>query len=88
MGKLSGVPDLPPHYLPREADLRSTETKITWRKCQRRYYGADSWAVGVQGMGGIGKTVLAVLVGTRFGDKAKIPSWRLLADQSVKPKLA
>jgi hypothetical protein len=50
MGKLHGVPDLPPHHLPHEENLAGLKRKLL----------AGSANVGVQGMGGTGKTVLAV----------------------------
>lgn len=58
MGKLHGVPDLPPHYLPREADLVGLKEKL-FAGCANVGITGQSSAVGVQGMGGIGKTVLA-----------------------------
>ena len=54
LARLHGVPELPPHYLPREADLAGHgNVGIT----------GQSSAVGVQGMGGIGKTVLTAALG-------------------------
>ena len=58
MGKLHGVPDLSPHYLPREADLVGLKEKLLAGGASVGITGRSS-AVGVQGMGGIGKTVLA-----------------------------
>jgi NB-ARC domain/SEFIR domain len=58
MGKLHGVPELPPHYLPREADLAGLKQKSLAEGAALGITGKSS-AVGVQGMGGIGKTVLA-----------------------------
>jgi NB-ARC domain len=58
MGKLYGVPDLPPHYVPRAEDLAGLKTEITRRRRQRGHYGTI-FGMGVQGMGGIRKTVLA-----------------------------
>src|SRR5208283_1399643 len=58
IGKLHGVPDLPPHYLPREADLADLKQKLLAGGANVGITGRSS-AVGVQGMGGIGKTVLA-----------------------------
>ena len=58
MGKLHGVPELPPHYLPREADLAGLKQKLLAGGANVGITGQSS-AVGVQGMGGIGKTVLA-----------------------------
>jgi hypothetical protein len=58
MGKLHGVPDLPPHYLPRQADLAGLKQKMLSGAASIAITGQGQ-AVGVQGMGGIGKTVLA-----------------------------
>jgi WD40 repeat protein len=56
VGKLNGVPDLPPHYLPREDELIELKEKLL---ADVRNVAIRGQAVGVQGMGGIGKTVLA-----------------------------
>src|SRR5215471_4331583 len=58
MGELYGVPELPPHYLPRETDLAGLKQKLLSGDANLGITGQSS-AVGVQGMGGIGKTVLA-----------------------------
>ena len=58
MGKLRGVPELPPNYLPREVDLAGLKQKLLSEGATLGITGKSS-AVGVQGMGGIGKTVLA-----------------------------
>ena len=59
MGKLYGVPDLPPHYLPRAQDNAGLKQKLLAGDGNAGITGQSSAAVGVQGMGGIGKTVLA-----------------------------
>ena len=59
MGKLHGVPELPPHYLPRAAYLAGLKQKLLAGGANVGITGQSS-AVGLQGMGGIGKTVLAV----------------------------
>ena len=58
MGKLHGVPDLPPHYLPRKEVLAELKQKLLAGGTNVGITGQSS-AVGVQGMGGIGKSVLA-----------------------------
>src|SRR5580704_19746999 len=58
MGELHGVPELPPHYLPRAADLAGLKQKLLAGGANVGITGQSS-AVGVQGIGGIGKTVLA-----------------------------
>jgi hypothetical protein len=52
------VPDLPPHYWPREADLARLKQKLLSGDASVAITGQGQ-ALGVQGMGGIGKTVLA-----------------------------
>jgi hypothetical protein len=58
MGKLFGVPELPPHYLLRAEDIAELKQKLLAGDRSIGITGQSS-AVGVQGMGGIGKTVLA-----------------------------
>jgi TIR domain-containing protein/NB-ARC domain-containing protein len=58
LARLHGVPDLPPHYLPREADVADLKQKLLAGGANAGITGQSS-TVGVQGMGGIGKTVLA-----------------------------
>ena len=58
LARLTGVPDLPPHYLPREADLAGLKQKLLSGDASVAITGQGQ-ALGVQGMGGIGKTVLA-----------------------------
>jgi hypothetical protein len=52
------VPDLPPHYLPREADIAGLKQKLLSGDASVAITGQGQ-TFGVQGMGGIGKTVLA-----------------------------
>jgi hypothetical protein len=58
LARLHGVPELPPHYLPRGKDLSGLKQKLLAGDGNVGITGTSS-AVGVQGMGGIGKTVLA-----------------------------
>jgi hypothetical protein len=58
IGKRHVVPELPPHYLPREEGLAGLKQKLLGGSTNVGITGQSS-AVGVQGMGGIGKTVLA-----------------------------
>jgi hypothetical protein len=57
IARLHGVPDLPPHYLPREADLAGLKQKVLSEDASVAITGQGQ-ALGVQGMDGIGKTVL------------------------------
>jgi hypothetical protein len=60
LGQLIGdVPNLPPHFLPREEQLNPLKQKVLADTNQPVAITAKSCHVGVQGMGGIGKTVLA-----------------------------
>jgi hypothetical protein len=62
MGKLHGVPESPPHYLPRGGRSRRAETEITSRRCQRGHYGnGGNWQERTGGR-----------AGTRFGGKAGV----------------
>jgi hypothetical protein len=72
MGKLYGVPDLPPHYLPRDADLAGLKRKLLNGEASVGITGLSS-AVGVQGMGGIGKTVMAAALAHDFRSTKGIP---------------
>jgi hypothetical protein len=58
LGRLHGVPDLPPHYLPRAEHIDGLKRKLLAGKGNVGITGGSS-VVGVYGMGGIGKTVLA-----------------------------
>jgi TIR domain/NB-ARC domain len=58
LARLHGVPKLPPHYLPREEDLAGLKRRLLVGVESVAITGQGQ-AVGVQGMGGIGKTVLA-----------------------------
>ena len=63
MGAVHGVPELPPYYLPRAADLAGLKQKLLAGGANVGIAGQSS-AVGVQGRGGIGKTVLAAALAT------------------------
>ena len=58
LARLHGVPNLPPHYLPRAEDVARLKQKLLAGDGNVGITGQFS-AIGVQGMGGIGKTVLA-----------------------------
>jgi hypothetical protein len=60
LGQLIGdVPNLPPHFLPRDEQLNPLKQKVLADTNQPVAITGKSRHVGVQGMGGIGKTVLA-----------------------------
>ena len=57
MGKLHGVPELPPHYLPRDEVLAGLKQRLLDGDASVAIT-AEGQALGVHGMGGIGKTVV------------------------------
>ncbi|MDZ8055878.1 MAG: NB-ARC domain-containing protein [Aulosira sp. ZfuVER01] len=59
LGNLCNVPELPPHFLPRPEELAPLKHKVLSSTKQPVGITGKSRRVGVQGMGGIGKTVLA-----------------------------
>jgi WD40 repeat protein len=58
-GGVTTVPKPPPHYLPRPEDLAALKALLLGSSATRLGITASRLAVGVQGMGGIGKSVLA-----------------------------
>jgi hypothetical protein len=59
LGRLVNVPDLPPHFLPRPSDLQTLKDAVL-AGLTKPVALTGTGKIGVQGMGGIGKTVLAV----------------------------
>jgi WD40 repeat protein len=59
LGRLVNVPNLPPHFLPRSGDLQALKD-IVLAGLTEPVALPGAGKIGVQGMGGIGKTVLAV----------------------------
>jgi hypothetical protein len=59
LGALHGVPSLPPHYLERPEALRRLRDAVTAALERRIAVTGAALRVGVQGMGGLGKSVLA-----------------------------
>lgn len=62
LGKLIAVPSLPPHFLRREDRLRTLRDSLRADLDGPVVIGAVASRVGVHGMGGIGKSVLAAAV--------------------------
>jgi hypothetical protein len=58
VARLHSVPDLPPHYLPREDVLGALKQRLLLGDTSVAITGQGQ-AMGIQGMGGIGKSVLA-----------------------------
>jgi WD40 repeat protein len=61
VARLYSVPDLPPHYLPREDVLGALKQRLLLGDTSVAITGQGQ-ALGIQGMGGIGKSVLAAAV--------------------------
>jgi hypothetical protein len=57
-GRLVNVPNLPPHFLPRTGDLQALKDAVL-AAFTKPVALTGAGKIGVQGMGGIGKTVLA-----------------------------
>ena len=58
LGRLVNVPNLPPHFLPRPGDLQALKDAVL-AGLTKAVALTGTGIMGVQGMGGIGKTVLA-----------------------------
>jgi hypothetical protein len=58
LGRLVNVPDLPPHFLPRLGELQALKDAVL-AGITKPVALTGTGKIGVQGMGGIGKTVLA-----------------------------
>lgn len=58
-GALINVPDLPPHFLPRPEDVAALKQAVLATTNQPVVVTGTAQKVGLQGMGGIGKSVLA-----------------------------
>ncbi|MEB3830228.1 NB-ARC domain-containing protein, partial [Phormidium sp. CCY1219] len=57
------LPELPPKFLPRPEEIADIKAKLLGAESQKLVMTGVSRRVGVQGMGGIGKSVLAAAVG-------------------------
>jgi len=62
IGDLVNVPEEPPKFLPRDDELRAVKDVLLSEDKKTTGITGVSWKVGVQGMGGIGKSVLAAAV--------------------------
>jgi hypothetical protein len=81
--RLNGVPDLPPHYLPREADLAGLKRKLLAGGASVGIIGQSS-AVGVQGMGRHRQDRAGRRPSPRFGGAAGVSWWHLLVNDRSK----
>ena len=87
LARLHGVPNLPPHYLPRAEDVARLKQKLLAGDGNVGITGQFS-AIGVQGMGGIGKNRAGHGAGARPGGAQGIPRWNLLVDGRSEAKPA
>lgn len=62
LGKLSNVPNLPLNFLPRPDELKAIKTAVLVSTNQSVAVTGTAHRVGVQGMGGIGKSVLTAAI--------------------------
>lgn len=63
LGQTYNLPALPPKFLPRPEEIAEIKAKLLGDESQKLVVTGVSRRVGVQGMGGIGKSVLAAAVG-------------------------
>jgi WD40 repeat protein len=85
-GKLGNVPELPPHFLPRPDQLRALADRLLAGAGQPVAI-TGAGRVGVQGMGGIGKSVLAAAVAREPEVRAAFPDGVLWVTVGQEPKL-
>ena len=62
LGKLSNVPNQPPNFLPRPDELKAIKAAVLVSTNQSVAVTGTAHRVGVQGMGGIGKSVLTAAI--------------------------
>ncbi len=72
-GRLVNVPALPPHYLLRPADLAALKVKVLAAAAGPVGVTGRALPIGVQGMGGIGKSVLAAALAYDENVRAAFP---------------
>ena len=73
MGRLIAVPSLPPHFLHRPERLRALKEAVLADLHRPVVITSTAARVGVHGMGGIGKSVLATLLGRDFEVRRSFP---------------
>ncbi|WP_238361007.1 NB-ARC domain-containing protein [Iningainema tapete] len=103
LGNLTNVPELPPHFLPRPEELAPLKHKVFLSTKQPVGITGKSRRVGVQGMGGIGKTALATALArdeevrkafpdgvfwVTFGQTPQILTWQSYLAQALGDKQA
>ena len=73
MGRLVNVPELPPKFLPRDEEMKGIKELVLSGDKNTTGITGVSKKVGVQGMGGIGKSVLAAVVARDDGVRVAFP---------------
>lgn len=86
-GQLVNVPLLPPHFLPREEELAALREKVLADSAVPVGVTGYSKAVGVQGMGGIGKSVLAAALARDTAVQERFPDGIIWLELGQEPNL-
>jgi hypothetical protein len=90
-GKLSNVPPLPPHFLPRPGDLDALKAAVLASQgpTEKKMVAITGTArkVGLQGMGGIGKSVLAAALARDEAVRRAFPDGVLWVTLGQRPAL-
>ena len=87
LGKLINVPNLPAHYVMRPEALQAAKTLVLMSRQQPVAVTGTSHHVGLQGMGGIGKSVLAAALTTDDAIRAKFPDGLIWLPLGQTPKI-
>jgi NB-ARC domain len=82
------VPNLPPHFLPRPVQLNFLKNQVLANTNQPVAITGKSRSVGVQGMGGIGKTVLATALARDEEVRSTFPDGVLWVTLGQTPQLS
>jgi len=87
MGKLVGVPSLPPHLLRREDRLRALKDAVLADVIRPTVVTGTAARLGVHGMGGIGKSVLAQMLARDFEVRRAFPDGVVWVPVGQEPSL-
>ncbi|ABW33191.1 WD-repeat protein (plasmid) [Acaryochloris marina MBIC11017] len=85
--KLWRVPELPPHFLPRPQTLKALREKVLNNLAQPVVMTGHQQRIGVQGMGGIGKSVLAAALAYDPQVQAAFPDGIYWLTVGIEPNL-
>jgi len=88
IGRLVDVPELPQNFLPRARDFRKIKNLVLSEDKKTAGITGASRKVGVQGMGGIGKSVLAAAVARDDEVRQAFPDGVIWITLGQEPKLA